>query len=74
MIVLLALSILLVQIDTAEVIEVSNIDAQHLVLYDSAGSNMGDVQFNIPFNVSFTSTPSLAYGINNIKMSDRFLH
>ena len=70
----LALWILIVPVWTTAVIEASNIDAQHVVLYDVSGTSMPDQQFNITFNASFTSVPMLAYGINDIRMNDRFLY
>ena len=57
------------------VLRADNIEANHLVLYDSASTSMADQQFTIIFNVtSFTTLPTFAFGINNYELADRFFY
>ena len=50
----------------------SNIDARNVVLYSLSTTTMPDQTFPVNFQITFSTVPTFAFGMNQYKMGDAF--
>lgn len=58
----------------AAIQKATNFEAGNIVLYNSTSISMPTTTYTVTLTNTFASTPTLAFGINNYKLGDRFLY